>query len=45
MIEQQLEGNSFIVPEEGGPYIFVLTGYWDDSHAVDYAFKIAVDKI
>ncbi|GAB6151908.1 hypothetical protein JCM17380_06580 [Desulfosporosinus burensis] len=45
MIEQPSEGNSFIVPEESGPYIFVITGYWDDSHAVDYAFKITVDKI
>jgi len=45
MIEQPSEGNSFIVPKESGQYIFVLTGYWDDSHAVDYAFKITVDKI
>ena len=43
-IEQPTEENSFVVPKESGLYIFVLTGYWDDSHAVDYAFKITVDK-
>ena len=42
MIEQPSEGNSFIVPKESGQYIFVHRGYWDDSHAVDYAFKIIV---
>lgn len=45
MIDQPLKGNSFIVPEESGQYIYILTGYWDDSHAVDYAFKITVNKI
>ncbi|MCO5386411.1 MAG: hypothetical protein NHB14_12305 [Desulfosporosinus sp.] len=42
MIEQPLDGNSFIVHGEGGQYIYVLTGYWDDSHHIDYAFKITI---
>ncbi|MEQ8154658.1 MAG: hypothetical protein ABRQ25_07225 [Clostridiaceae bacterium] len=42
LVEQKLNGNSFVVPEESGEQIFMISGFWDETHSVDYAFKINI---
>lgn len=40
--EQKLNENSFRAPKESGQYIYLITGYWDETHSVDYALKINI---
>jgi len=43
MIKQSSSDNYFNVPKEKGEYIFFIDGYWDDTHNVEYCFRINVE--
>jgi hypothetical protein len=43
MINQPSNDNYFNVPKEKGEYIFFIDGYWDDTHNVEYCFRINVE--
>lgn len=44
MIKQSSHNDYFNVPEEKGEYIFFIDGYWDDTHNVEYCFRINVEN-
>ncbi|MEQ8154371.1 MAG: hypothetical protein ABRQ25_05745 [Clostridiaceae bacterium] len=39
---QKCNGSSFIVPNEIGEQIFIITAFWDETHTVDYVFKVTI---
>lgn len=42
MVKQSSNDNYFNVPKEEGEYIFFIDGYWDDTHNVEYCFRVNV---
>lgn len=42
IIKQTSNYNYFNVPKETGEYIFLIRGYWDETHSVEYYFRIKV---
>ena len=43
MVKQSSNDNYFNVPKEKGEYIFIIDGYWDETHNISYFFRINVE--
>lgn len=40
VIKQSSNNNYFNVPKKTGEYIFLITGYWDETHSAEYYFRV-----